>query len=159
MHRRNEEIREPWNYFFEVAVDNDDDDDDDDDDSARVSPPPVLDVKDSDDLDTNASMLHLVHTNRGNAMMVVWILGGHLLGDATEEQVEKSVIIHQGLKAPNGISTTYYQCDRTPSIPPNSPTNSILRDHSAVGNSIGADTPIVCRCRLTDNAGNASRSN
>lgn len=28
-------------------------------------------------------------------MIVVWILGGHLLGDATKEQVEKSVKIHQ----------------------------------------------------------------
>lgn len=25
MHRRNEELREPWNHFFEVAVDYDDD--------------------------------------------------------------------------------------------------------------------------------------
>lgn len=60
MHQRNEELREPWNYFFEVAVD--------DDDSARVSPPPLLDVKDSDDLDKNASILHLVHSNRWHAM-------------------------------------------------------------------------------------------
>jgi len=86
MQRRNEELREPWNHFFEVAVDNDDDDDD----SARVRPPPLLDVTDLDDLDTNASMLHLVHSNRCKAIIVVWILGGHLLGDATKEQVEKT---------------------------------------------------------------------
>jgi len=92
MHQRNEELREPWNHFFEVAVDYDEDADDDD--SARVSPPPLLDVKDLDDLDTNASMLHLVHSNRCKGMIVVWILRGHFLGDATKEQLEKSVKIH-----------------------------------------------------------------
>ena len=52
-------------------------------------------MKDSDDLDTNASMLHLVHSNRCKVVIVVWILRGHLLGDATKEQLEKSGKIHQ----------------------------------------------------------------